>query len=161
MKRTLILAAGLTLALVAGAVHAQDDKARNFLHDALAGDNSEVMLGKMASEQGSDPKLKDFGHMLVEDHGMHRQKVLKAGAAFHLPDDQAPAPEAMKERDKLASMHGRDFDREFARYMVEDHRKDIGDYHKAENLRGAPGRLARATLPTLHKHLKMAERLAG
>jgi putative membrane protein len=141
-----------------GAARAQD-KARDFLKEALAGDNSEMMLGKMAAEQGS--ATRDYGRMLAMDHGMHRDKVLKAGASLHLEDDHNPAREAAQERDKLAGLHGRDFDKEFAAYMVKDHRKDIADYEKAQRLPGAPGRLAKATLPTLHKHLKAAQRLAG
>jgi putative membrane protein len=162
MRRSilLILTASTTLGL-ACAAHAQDDKARHFLRDALQGDNSEMMLGKMAAEQGSDPRLKRYGEMLAMDHTMHREKVMKVGSAMNLPDDHEPMPEAAKERDKLRGMHGRDFDREFARYMVKDHRQDIGDYRKAAKLRGEPGRLARDTLPTLQKHLSVAEKLAG
>lgn len=162
MKRT--VAALVTSAAVlslATAAHAQDDKARHFLREAVQGDNSEMMLGKMAAEQGSDPKLKHYGEMLVNDHTMHREKVMKVASAMNLPDDRGPMPEAAKERDKLARMHGRDFDKEFAKYMVKDHRKDISDYEKAARMPGEVGKLARETLPTLHKHLSEAEHLAG
>jgi putative membrane protein len=160
----IISAAPLALAAaagLAGAAHAQDGKARQFLREAVQGDNSEIMLGQMAAERGGDPKLKHYGQMLHDDHAMHREKVMKVAAGMRLPDDREPMPEAAKERDKLSRMHGREFDREFAKYMVKDHRKDIADYRKAAKLRGEPGKLARATLPTLQKHLSMAEKLAG
>ena len=160
MRRAILIP--LAALALAGAAQAQnDDKARHFLRDALQGDNSEVMLGKMAAERGESPGLKHYGQMLVDDHSMHREKVLKVASGLGLPDDRQPMDVAAKERDKLSRMHGRDFDKEFAKYMVKDHRKDIKEYEKAEKMRGDVARLARETLPTLHKHLDEAERLAG
>jgi putative membrane protein len=162
MKTKLATLVLLTTVACAGVVFAKDDdKARHFLRDALQGDNSEVMLGKMAAERGDSPALKHYGQMLFDDHSMHRDKVLRAGSGFGLPDDRQPMDMAARERDKLERLHGRDFDREFAKYMVKDHRKDIAEYEKAERMRGDVGRLARETLPTLHKHLREAERLGG
>lgn len=162
MNTKLAALALLAAVACAGAALAKDDdKARHFLHDALQGDNSEVMLGKMAEERGDSPAMKRYGQMLFDDHSMHRDKVLKAGSGLGLADDRQPMEVAIKERDKLQGMHGRDFDREFARYMVKDHRKDIADYEKAARMRGEVGQMARQTLPILHKHLRAAERLGG
>lgn len=160
-RSTLLMLTASTALGLASMAHAQDDKARDFLRDAVKGDNSEIMLGQMAAEQGTDPQLKHYGQMLHDDHAMHRDMVMKVAASFKLPDDHEPMPEAAKERDKLSRLHGRDFDKAFAKYMVKDHRKDIADYRKGAKLRGEPGKLARATIPTLQKHLSMAEKLAG
>ena len=71
------------------------------------------------------------------------------------------APEARDEAAKLARLSGRAFDAEFARYMIEDHRKDIADFETEARGGGPVTRaLATGTLPTLHKHLEIAERLA-
>lgn len=69
-------------------------------------------------------------------------------------------PEARSEYSKLQHLRGHAFDREVKRYMINDHRKDIGDF--AEQARHGDRRtaaLARAQLPTLRKHLRMAESL--
>jgi putative membrane protein len=158
MKR-LILTSAAVLAL-AGAAHAQnDDKARHFLKDAMQGDNSEVMLGKLAVAQGD--ATKSYGQMLVDDHSMHLKKVEKVAAGMNVPKDAETMPAAQKERDKLKGLHGADFDKEFAKYMAKDHKKDIGDYEKAAKMPGDVGKLAQDTLPTLHKHLNEAEKLGG
>lgn len=147
---------------VAAVVAAQDnDKARKFLHDALQADNSEVMLGKLAADQAGDPSVKRYGQMLVDDHSMHRDQVLKVGAGVHLPDDSQPTEAALKERDKLKRLHGADFDKAFAKYIAKDHRQDIGEYEKGVKIGGDVGQMARDTLPTLHKHLREAEKLGG
>lgn len=58
-------------------------------------------------------------------------------------------------------LHGADFDKEFAKYMAKDHKKDIGDYEKAAKMPGDVGQLAQQTLPILHKHLDEAQKLGG
>ena len=53
------------------------------------------------------------------------------------------------------------FDREFARYMVQDHKTDISDFEKQVATGDkATADLARQTLPVLRKHLATAEHLA-
>ena len=70
-------------------------------------------------------------------------------------------PEAAAEKRRLMRLGGRAFDREFVRYMVEDHHKDISDFREHAAGRGAVAELARRTLPVLERHLQTAERLAG
>jgi putative membrane protein len=62
---------------------------------------------------------------------------------------------------RLGRMCGRAFDREFARYMTEDHSKDIAEFEK-ELASGDPAdvrALARQTLPDLRRHLETARSL--
>jgi putative membrane protein len=56
-------------------------------------------------------------------------------------------------------MSGPAFDREFVRYMIEDHRKDIHAFEATKVGLRPDGELARQTLPALRKHLEMAEQL--
>jgi putative membrane protein len=159
--RPFILISAAALALAGTAYAKDDDKARDFLKSAMQGDNSEVMLGKLAVAQAGDQATKRFGQMLVDDHSMHLPKVKKVAASMNVAEDSQPMAEAEKERDKLMGLHGSDFDKEFAKYMVKDHRKDISEYQKASRMTGPVGQLARQTLPTLQKHLKAAEQLGG
>ena len=161
MKAQLVTAATLLFFGCAGAAFAKEDKARDFLTSAMQGDNSEVMLGKLATERASSPAAKHFGQMLVDDHSMHLQKVVKVASGMNVPAEHQAAPAAEKERDKLSKLDGDKFDHEFAEYMVKDHRKDIAEYEKAARMTGDTGQLARDTLPTLHKHLSEAEKLKG
>jgi len=161
MKAQLITATVLVVLGCSAAASAQDDKARKFLQDAMQGDNSEVMLGKLATERATTPAAKHYGQMLVDDHSMHLQKVTKVASGLNVPVEHQPMAAAEKERDKLAKLDGDKFDHEFAEYMVKDHRKDIAEYEKAARMAGDVGQLARDTLPTLRKHLSEAEKLKG
>lgn len=160
LKSTPIWWALATAGLVAGAAWAGQDQ--TFLTKALQGDNSEMALGEMAARRGDSTGVREFGRMLHDDHAAARTKVLAVARAHGVADTEAAAPEARAEARKLDNLSGPEFDREFARYMVADHRKDIADFEK-EVRRGDPqtAALARATLPDLRKHLRTAERLAS
>ena len=155
MKRSILFAGSVVAALALTPAYA--DSPRHFLRDALQGDNSEIMLGRLASDQARSPAVRYYCQTLVSDHRQARDEVLSAGSQFGLRRDRDIAPEARDERDKLLGLHGRDFDREFVRYMVDDHRKDISAFRdEAREDHGAASDLARSQLPTLRKHLRMA-----
>jgi putative membrane protein len=141
--------------------HAEAPGNAAFLTKALQGDNSEMRLGRLAEQQGHAPALKAFGRTLARDHAAARQQVLPVAKAHGVPATTEMAPEARTEYARLKRMHGWAFDQEFARYMVKDHRKDIADFEKqARHGDKSTRRLAQKTLPTLRKHLRLAEGLA-
>jgi putative membrane protein len=155
----------LALALAAfsalgSAAAAQPRGDRHFLEDAIKGDNSEMMLGQIASERGASPALRDYGRILHEDHITARRQVVPLARRAGVSISDQPVPEAAQERIKLGKLRGHAFDREFASYMVKDHRKDVAEFEKQARKRGPAAELARQTLPVLRKHLAMAERLA-
>ncbi|HXU98997.1 MAG TPA: DUF4142 domain-containing protein [Caulobacteraceae bacterium] len=135
---------------------------QTFLKKALEGDNSEIALGQMAEQHGSSAGTRDFGRMLHDDHTAAKAKALPVARAHGVADTSEMAAEAKVEAAKLQGLSGPAFDREFARYMVADHRHDIADFEQ-EVRRGdrATAGLARDTLPTLRKHLTTARRLAS
>lgn len=157
----LALLAGLTALSLATAAGASPREDRHFLQDALKGDNSEMTLGDMAARMGSSPALRDYGRTLHDDHARAKEDALRVATAMGVADTSEMMPEARAEARKLRGLRGRAFDREFARYMVGDHRNDIAEFRKAARGRGPTAELARRTLPDLEKHLQMARRLAG
>jgi putative membrane protein len=161
MKAQLLTVTLMVTLSCVGAVSAQDSKTRDFLKTAMQGDSSEVMLGKLAADQGGSEASKRYGRMLVDDHSMHLKKVEQIASGLNLSTDGAPTSAAENELHKLARLQGDRFDHEFAEYMIRDHRKDLTEYEKASRLKGDVGKLARETLPTLHRHLSEAEKLKG
>jgi putative membrane protein len=58
-------------------------------------------------------------------------------------------------------LSGNAFDKEFVRYMVKDHTKDIAMFqNEAKNGAGEASELAQKTVPVLQKHLETAQALA-
>ncbi len=161
MKSAWIIAAvaAAPLALAAPS-HAAPTHGKSFIEHAIKGNNSEIKLGKLAARKGATPGVRDFGKMLEHDHTRAREaaaavaKQLGAGVPNSMTDE---AKDAYQRFSKLSGIR---FDRQFVAYMVTDHKKDIADFAAAthdSNKRIA--RLASQTLPTLHRHLEMAERL--
>jgi putative membrane protein len=68
-------------------------------------------------------------------------------------------PDAKAEETKLNALTGADFDKEFVRATIEDHKKDIAAYEQAAKGTGPVAEMAQQTLPTLKKHLAAAEAL--
>jgi putative membrane protein len=138
------------------------DSPRQFLEHALEGDNSEIMLGRLADEKARDAQVREFGRTLAADHSRAREEVIRVGGRMGIRRNRDVAPEAKDERDRLQRMDGREFDREFIRYMIQDHRKDVSDFqNEMREDHGRVSDLAARQLPTLQKHLEMAITLDG
>lgn len=162
MQKTPLLAgATLALALVASqSAFAMSDKA--FLKQAIQGDTSEIMLGKLAEKQGHSQAVQNYGQMLVTDHSAARQKTEALAKKEGVTPPKGAKAEASKEMKKLQGMSGTAFDKELISFAVKDHNKAIAMYQQeAKKGKGPVSQLAETTLPTLEKHLKDAKSIGG
>jgi len=135
---------------------AQDQK---FIQDAAKGGMMEVQMGRLAMEKGQSQAVKNLSQRLIDDHskGNRELEALAKRKGVTLPPDDAKMVYAMP----LASKSGADFDREFARALVEDHQKDIVAFEKQASS-GSDADVknwAKETLPTLRAHLSAAQAL--
>ena len=131
-----------------------------FLTEAMQGDNGEVAIGQLARTKGASQKVKDFGKLLVDDHGAHKQELKTLAASSGVSTTDEPTPEAKANLDKLKGLSGAEFDKQFKAMMIEDHTKDIAKYERQASSGDAQtAALAKKTLPTLRKHLDAANAL--
>lgn len=139
---------------------AQAKPADKFLADAIKGDNSEMTLGSLGARRGHSRGVRAFGATLHADHAKGHAQAAAAARRDHVAVPAGMMPEAQAEYGKLQRLSGAAFDREFARYMVEDHKKDIAEFEEQAKTGDRVTRdLATATLPVLRKHLSIAESL--
>ncbi|MDB5708626.1 MAG: hypothetical protein JWL96_696 [Sphingomonas bacterium] len=145
------------VAAVAIAAPAMADMSE-FMTRAIKGDNSESRLGALAVRSGHSAQVRRFGAILVSDHDKARRQAVPVAVRHHVAVPSAMADEAKAEYAKLQRMRGAAFDREFGRYMVDDHRKDIADFEKEVASRDPADvrAIARQTLPALRRHLAAA-----
>ena len=161
MKLNVTYAVGLAalLALTSNAYAAKTPK--EFIKDAIQGDNSEIMLGQLAQDKGASQQVKDFGLMLVTDHTKAKAEASALAKTLNVTPPDQPMSEAKMEQEKLSKLTGNAFDHEFARYMVTDHEKDIKAFEvEAKAKAGETSTLAEKTLPDLKKHLEMAQSIS-
>ncbi|QYE34518.1 DUF4142 domain-containing protein [Polymorphobacter sp. PAMC 29334] len=152
----------LTIAALGLATAAVATPTTDFLNDAIKGDNSEIKLGAMAEEKGGTAAIKAYGKMLNADHTAHKAKLVAIAQPLKMSIPDGMTAGADVEYLKLKVLSGNSFDKEFASHMVKDHNDDITSYEK-EIARNDPAtvKLAKATLPTLRKHLQTAQKLSS
>jgi len=137
------------------------DEDRAFIIEAAGGGRGEVELGRLAAVKGRSAAVKSFGRRMVRDHssaGAELSRLAKRKDVT-LPTD-LPA-EIMTEKDKLSSLSGADFDREYMSMMVEDHDKDVQAFEaKAVNASDPDlKRFVVKILPTLKTHQRLAKKI--
>jgi len=134
---------------------------KSFIKDAASAGLVEVQLGQVASDKGSSQEVKDFGGLMVRDHGKANEE-LKALAA--LRNLKLPVQVERKHTlmiAKLSEFSGNSFDRKYLQAMVMHHSKNIARFKKAINRVKDQDLNAWAvsTLPLLQQHLQLAKEM--
>jgi len=158
-----LLTATVAVTLWNGVYSAQADSLsaqdRQFMEEAATGGMMEVHLGHLAVERGMSQAVKNFGQRMVTDHGKgsNELKALAKQKGVSLPAEEPK----MAASTRLAKLSGADFDKAYARDMVEDHQKDIAAFEKEAASGSDPDvkSWASKTLPTLRSHLTEAQAL--
>jgi putative membrane protein len=134
-----------------------------FAQKAATGGQAEVALGQLASEKATSPKVKEFAQRMVSDHGQANQQLEQIAGNKKLDLPKMLPTEAQEEQDKLSKMSGAQFDKEYMRFMVEDHQKDAQEFQQAASsvTDNDLKQFATQTLPIIQEHLKMAKQMAG
>lgn len=107
----------------------EDDS--EFLVDQAEINLAEIEIGKLAQQKGTDPEVKKFGKMLVDEHTKSASQVsaLAKSKNFTLPTSLTE--EGQEEYKKLNEKSGLDFDKKFADMMIDGHQKAIDKLQKA------------------------------
>lgn len=129
--------------------------ASGFMTKAASGGMLEVQLGQMAQQKGINPRVKDFGLMMIRDHSRNNDEMKKIAQQKGLTLPQTLSDDNQKMVDKLSKEQGNDFDKAYIDMMEDDHKEDIAEYNKAVNNIGDPviKAFAKNTIPTLQMHL--------
>ena len=156
-KSLLSVGVGLTMLVSVSAALAKPNQA--FLTDAIQGNLAEISMGQLAQKNGGSDGVRSFGQMLVQDHSAANEKANALAQAQGVAPPIAPKPEAKTDFDRMSNLNGDAFDKEFAKHLVADHKKDIAEFEKeAKDGKDAQVKAwATATLPTLKHHLEMIQ----
>ena len=132
---------------------------RKFMEKAAQGGMAEVELGKLAAQKAQSPQVKQFGQRMVDDHSKANDqlKKLASNKGVTLPTEMDRS--SKREMDKLSKLSGAEFDAEYMKHMVSDHKKDVKEFKsEANKAKDADVKqFAASTLPTLEEHLKLAQ----
>jgi len=136
---------------------------QGFVTAAAQGGMAEVAIGRLAAERAQDPDVRQFAQHMVDDHSRANDELQRLAEQKHW---KLPADMSSKQRMMLNRLHdkaGAEFDREYAKAMVQDHDHDVKMFERySEHGKDAELKAwAAGTLPTLRDHQQMARSNAG
>ncbi|HUH19585.1 DUF4142 domain-containing protein [Albibacterium sp.] len=131
----------------------------DFAVQAADGGMAEEQLGTIASTKAQDQRVKDFGQMMVTDHGKANAELMEIAKQKNIVLPTTISREHSKHMADLNTKTGADFDKEYMDMMVKDHKKTVQLFETAEeHAEDADIKsFAAKTLPTLKQHLQSAD----
>jgi putative membrane protein len=136
---------------------------RDFVMEAAAGGMMEVELGNIAQQNAASQRVKDFGSMMVRDHSKANDELTAFASRRNLMMNTDSLTNLHKSHiDALKNKTGAAFDKAYISMMVNDHKKDVGEFEKASKMCKDQECLSFAskTLPTLQMHLDSAQAIS-
>jgi putative membrane protein len=168
MDKSVMLLAAL-LCATSSASMAQDTgtaaessaSAKEFVEKAGTSGLAEVEMGQLGAEKARNGEVKAFAKRMVADHTKANQALETAikGKGVQVPSSQTTMHKAMMENFQKQDA-GKNFDRDYMKQMVEDHKTDVELFETAaddEKLDFGLRSYAKMLLPTLRDHLKQAQ----
>ena len=137
----------------------EDDS--EFAVAAADGGMMEVKLGELAKMNAASADVKKFGEMMVTDHSKANDELKALAAQKNITLPATLSDDKQKKYDELAEKKGKEFDKAYVSFMVDDHKEDINEFEEAGNDAKDPDVKAWAAgkVPTLKHHLETAEAL--
>ncbi|MCF0069323.1 DUF4142 domain-containing protein [Dyadobacter sp. CY261] len=142
-----------------GTAAAEEDS--DFAIEAANGGMTEVQLGEVAKQKGTNPKVKEFGEMMVTDHTKANNELKALAASKNITLPAAPNEEMQKATADISSKNGKDFDKAYIDQMVKDHQKTVELFEDGQKNVKDPEIKAfiDKTLPVLKSHLEHVKTL--
>lgn len=138
--------------------------ADGFAKDAAVISKAEIELGQLALEKSENDDVKKFAQRMVTDHTSSSAKLKTVASKDNIALPESLDAEHKATKQKLSSLQGEEFDREYIKAMAKGHDKAVALFESASQSAQVPADLkqfASSTLPTLREHQKMAHSLHG
>lgn len=132
-----------------------------FAAKAAVGGMAEVALGKMAASKGTDAQVKDFGNMMITDHGKANDELKNIATAKNISLPASLDAEHQAKSDSLSKLSGKDFDKGYVEVMIEGHKKTLA-LMQSEAANGKDAELkafAAKSAPVVQMHLDHIQKI--
>ena len=132
------------------------DKEDSLFAVKAAADNlAEIELGNLAIKNAKGKRVKNFGWLMVKDHGKANEKLMAMAAAKKLALPTKPDSTEQQLMTQLARKQGGDFDKAYISVMMDEHNRDVKEFTDASTKTQDPDikAYAKKQLPVVQKHL--------
>lgn len=102
-----------------------------FLVDATEINLEEIAIGQLAQQKSTNPEIKKFGKMLVDDHTKLSGEVKTVAESRNISLPTSITEDGQEQYNKLNEKSGLDFDKKFVDMMIDGHEKAIDKFTKA------------------------------
>lgn len=157
--RPVVLAMILALPILAVAKSSDG----TFFKEAAEAGIAEVEAGKLAQDKGHSQSVKDFGAMMVNDHGAANDKLKSIAASENVSLPSTSSMSQMATKTKLEVLKGDTFDKAYIKNQIKAHEQTIALLEKeiASGTDAQAKAFATETLPTVKSHLKKIQKIAA
>jgi putative membrane protein len=147
-----------------GSAPSQQDLAdRDFVKKALQGGDAEVQLGQLAQQKSQSDDVKEFAQKMVQDHTQMGDQLMKPLAK----QIHADIPKGLSKKDKqfvakLETLSGTQFDEEYIKAMVKDHKEDLKEFKSEEETTQNPNvkQAVQQGETVISQHLQLIQQIA-
>ena len=134
-----------------------------FASKAAIGGMAEVALGKMAAAKSTNPQIKEFGNMMVMDHGKANAELMSIAKTKNIMLPATLDAEHQAKSDSLSKLSGKDFDMAYVNTMIEGHKMTLALMQNEAKNGTDPDLKAFAakTAPVVQQHLDAINKIHG
>src|SRR5262245_26528344 len=135
----------------------------SFLQKAAEGQQTEIVLARLALTNAENEQVKAFGASMIRDHQRANQEVrfLAVKEDVHLVTQLSE--QAIYQKAELSRLIGKDFDQAYIATMLRNHAKTIQEFerHSLMEKDNEVRQWAAGAVPLLKEHLERAKTLAS
>jgi len=119
----------------------------------------EVEMGKLALQNASSPKVKEYAQMMIDEHTKANNELMEAARTKNITLPAGLSDKCQKKFGELSKKKGKDFDKEYMSAMVDDHEEVLNVLNKqAENGNDADLKAwAQSKVGGIKQHLETAK----
>jgi len=129
---------------------------KDFILAAAQGGMTEVKLGELAGSNGTREDVKEFGRMMVKDHGIINDDLKALAAQKGVTLTETVDAKHQEKLDKMAALTGAGFDDAYIDAMIKGHKKVAREF-KAESAATQDSEIKGfldKSIPVVEEHLK-------
>jgi putative membrane protein len=136
---------------------------QSFVRKALEGGAAEVQLGQLAQQKSQSDDVKQFGQKMVEDHTQLGDQLIKPIAKqLGVKEPKGPSKKDKELIAKLEGLSGQQFDEEYIKAMLKDHKQDLKEFKDEAQMAQDPNvkQAAQQGAGMISQHLQLIEQIA-
>jgi len=135
---------------------------KQFIMKSSEGSLAEVELGKLALQKSQNPDVKQFAQKMIDDHTMLMNNMKPYADQMGVKPPTKLNAKHQQLENRLKSLSGDKFDKEYIKAMVADHHHDLGEFMAEESKAADPGFKQTVTQGTqvIREHTQMIDDIA-